>query len=75
MLQLVQTDLCGPTACLTKDGGRYYVTFTYDCSRYTRVYILVRKSDTLAIFKKFKAEAEARSGHKLKQLRSDGGGE
>ncbi len=53
-------------ACTTKDGGRYYVTFTDDCSRYTKVYILVRKSDTLTIFKRFKTEVEAQCGHKIK---------
>ena len=39
------------------------------------VYFLRNKSNALVVFKKFKAFVELQTGHKLKKLRSDRGGE
>ena len=33
-LELVHTDVCGPMRVQAKDGYEYFVTFTYDYSRY-----------------------------------------
>ncbi|GKB37592.1 retrotransposon protein, putative, ty1-copia subclass [Tanacetum coccineum] len=51
LLDLVHTDLCGPFPFVTKDGKRYYVTFTDDFSRYGYVYLIKHKSDTFEVFK------------------------
>ncbi|GKB87225.1 retrotransposon protein, putative, ty1-copia subclass [Tanacetum coccineum] len=51
LLDLVHTDVCGPFRSATKDGKRYYVTFTDDFSRYGYVYLIKHKSDTFEVFK------------------------
>ncbi|GJW23331.1 retrotransposon protein, putative, ty1-copia subclass [Tanacetum coccineum] len=46
LLDLVHTNVWGPFRSATKDGKRYYVTFTDDFSRYGYVYLIKHKSDT-----------------------------
>jgi len=55
-------------------GNRYFITFIDDYSRMCWVYFFRNKSDTLNVFKKFKALVELQNGYKLK-LRSDRSGE
>lgn len=74
-LEIVHTDIAGPFDIASLGGNRYYLTFIDDFSRKSWVYILKEKSETLDKFKKFKAMAEKQSGHYLKILRSDRGGE
>ena len=73
-LELVHSDLCGPFPS-SFNGGRYFITFMDDYTRFGKVYVLKSKSDALAAFKKYKGEAETVTGHKIKTLRSDRGGE
>ena len=74
-LELVHTDLCGPMQNESMGGNRYFITFIDDFSRMCWVYFLRNKSDALNVFRKFKLFVEMQSGHKLKKLRSDRGGE
>ncbi|CAL9019831.1 unnamed protein product [Prunus brigantina] len=55
--------------------NRYFLLFIDDCSRMAWVYFLRNKSNAFECFKKFKAMTELQSGHKVKSLRSDRGGE
>ncbi|GJW68019.1 retrotransposon protein, putative, ty1-copia subclass [Tanacetum coccineum] len=66
LLDLVHTDLCGPFRSSTKDGKRYYVTFTDDFSRYGYVYLIKHKSDTFEVFKRYQNEVENQLGRKIK---------
>ncbi|SGY54708.1 BQ5605_C006g03900 [Microbotryum silenes-dioicae] len=50
-------------------------TFIDDFSRKAWAFPLLRKSDALAAFQRWKAEVENASGAKIKTLRSDNGGE
>ncbi|KAI3751758.1 hypothetical protein L2E82_22849 [Cichorium intybus] len=75
LLDIIHTDVCGPFRTTTKDGTRFYVTFTDDFSRYGYVYLITNKSDTFEKFKEFKNQAENQLGRKIKMLRSDRGGE
>ena len=75
LLDLVHTDVCGPFRSTTRDGNRYYVTFTDDFSRYGYVYLIKHKSDTFEVFKRYQNEVENQLGRKIKVLRSDRGGE
>ena len=75
VLDLVHTDVCGPFRSATRDGKRYYVTFTDDFSRYGYVYLIKHKSETFEVFKEFQNEVENQLGKKIKVLRSDRGGE
>ena len=61
-LEVVHTDLCGPMGRPTKDGGRYFITFTDDFSRRTTTRILVNKGDALQAFKEYKTVAENLTG-------------
>jgi len=56
-------------------GYHYYVSFINAHSRYTWIYFLKHKSDTLNAFKQFKAFAELQLNHKFKEIQIDWGGE
>nr|GEY80515.1 hypothetical protein [Tanacetum cinerariifolium] len=58
--------VCGPFQSATKDGKRYYVTFTDDFSRYGYVYLIKHKSDTFEVFKRYQNEVENQLGRKIK---------
>ena len=79
-LELIHTDLCGPMQVPSHGGSRYVLTFTDDFSRYTTIYFLQNKSDTIARFKEYVSLMEKSSGQRvehldIKSLRSDNGGE
>ena len=74
-LELVHTDVWGPTQVSYLGGSKYYVTFIDDATRKTWVYCIQNKSDVFNTFKKWKALVENETWKKLKCLRSDNGGE
>jgi transposase InsO family protein len=74
-LELVHTDVWGPTQVSSLAGSCYYVTFIDDAARKTWVYCIRQKSDVFDTFKKWKALVENETGKSLKCLRSDNGGE
>ena len=74
-LELVHTDLCGPARTKTLQGELYFMLFIDEFSRMTRVTFLKNKFEAFEKFKLFKAKVENESGHKIKCLRSDNGGE
>ena len=59
----------------TFTGYRYWVTFIDDYSCYGFIYLFKRKSEVLQAFKNFKTYAENQSGHSVKALHDDKGGE
>ena len=75
MLELVNTDVCGPMSTQAKGGYEYFITFTDDYSRYGYVYLMRRKSEAFEKFKEFKAEVENQLCKCIKAIRSDRGGE
>ena len=56
-------------------GYCYWVTFIDDYSRFRFVLLIKAKSNVFDAFKQFKAYAENQSGHRIKILRDDKGGE
>ncbi|KAL8112467.1 hypothetical protein AgCh_019972 [Apium graveolens] len=72
-LELVHTDVYGPTTVASLGGSRYYVTFIDDSTRKVWVYFLKNKSDVFATFKKWKTEVENQTSLKVKSLMSDNG--
>ena len=74
VLDLIHTDICGPFPT-SKSQYRYFITFIDDFSRYTYVYLLRHKSEALTIFQQYKKTVELQTGHSIKTLRSDNGGE
>ncbi|KAI9166016.1 hypothetical protein LWI28_024708 [Acer negundo] len=74
-LELVHTDVCGPSTPVSNGQNQYFLTFIDDYSRKTWVYFLKRKSEVFGYFKEFKTLVEKQSGYHIKALRSDQGGE
>ena len=74
-LQLVHTDLCGKMNSKSLGDAEYFLTFIDDYSRYIWVYFLKSKDEVFSRFLEWKAIVECGSGHQLKTLRSDNGGE
>ncbi|GAU15782.1 hypothetical protein TSUD_235980 [Trifolium subterraneum] len=75
VLEVIYSDVCGPMQVDSTGGNRYFVSFVDDHSRKLLTYLIKRKSEVFDVFKKFKAMAEKQSDHKLKVLKTDGGGE
>ena len=73
-LELVHTDLWGPSLVASFGGSRYYITFIEE-SRKVWICFLKNKSDVFETFKKWKAMVEIETGLKVKCLRSENGGE
>ena len=70
----VCTDVIGPMQIKSTKGYLYGLTFTEMATRYRFFYPLAKKSDTLNAFKLLNAEVVS-LGYKIKQLKSDNGGE
>ena len=87
-LELIHTDLCGPMNVDSTGSSEYMLTFKNDYSRYTTVYFIMSKSETLSEFKEYVNMVENSTGQQIKRLsifqekkesvqnvRSDNGGE
>ena len=74
-LELVHTDLSGPTRTRDFYGERYFMTFVDDFTRMMWVNFLKEKLAASVKFKIFKNKVENESRIKIKGLRSDRGGE
>jgi hypothetical protein len=70
----IHTDLWGPSPALSLGGRKYYVTFTDDCTCYTKLDILHTKDQAFDAYKQFTAWVDMQHSIKVKQLRSDRGG-
>ena len=57
------------------NGQQYFITFIDDYSCYGYLYFIQEKSQSLDVFKNFKAEVENQLSKKIKAIRSDHGGE
>ncbi|CAL1397367.1 unnamed protein product [Linum trigynum] len=75
VLELIHTDICGPFPTASWNGHKYFITFIDDYSRYGYLFLINEKSQSLDVFKSFKAQVELQLGKKIKAVRSDCGGE
>lgn len=73
VLELVHTDLWGPSPVTSMGSARYFLSFIDDWSRKCFIYILKTKDEVYEKFLEFKAMTERQTGRKLKRLRSDNG--
>jgi transposase InsO family protein len=71
----IHTDVWGPSPITTRQGHKYFATFTDDMTRYTVTYLLRTKDEALEAYKSFEAWAITQ-GHctAIKVLRSNCGG-
>ena len=68
-------DLCGHIMPPTPGGKSFFLLIVDDHSRYMWLELLVSKDEALVYFKRFKVAAEVKSGRRLKEFRTDRGGE
>ena len=71
----VHTDLWDPSPAQTSAHSRYYVSFTDDYTRFTKLYLLKLKSDTFDSYQAYEAWLSTQHNTKIKHLQSDHGGE
>ena len=71
----VHTDVWGPSPTYSMGGWRYYVSFTDDYSRYTKLEVLKTKDQAFEAYKSFAAWSHTQHSVRIKCLRSDRGGE
>jgi len=71
----IHSDLWGPAPVESINHKRYYVSFTDDYSRYTKVYFLHTKDETFDSYRAFEAWLSTQYNAKIRRLRSDRGGE
>jgi transposase InsO family protein len=75
VLELLHTDLFGPTTYKSLGGNLYYPVIVDDYSRYTWTFFLHDKSEVATCFKKFAKRAQNEFEVKIKKIRSDNGKE
>uniref|UniRef100_A0A6N2MTR1 Integrase catalytic domain-containing protein n=1 Tax=Salix viminalis TaxID=40686 RepID=A0A6N2MTR1_SALVM len=75
ILELIHMDICGPFPMVAWNGQQYFITFIDDFSRYGYVYLISEKSQSLDVFKSYKAEVENQLSKNIKSVRYDHGGE
>ncbi|KAL0396324.1 UNVERIFIED_CONTAM: hypothetical protein Scaly_0080800 [Sesamum calycinum] len=75
LLDLIPTDVYRLLNTPTRGGYSYFITFTDDHSWYDYVYPIRYKSKAFGRFKEYRLEVENQTGHKMKTLQSDRGGE
>lgn len=75
VLELVHSDVCGKMGSKSLSGAEYFVTLIDDFSNYTWIYVLKKKSDVFAVFRRWKALVENYAGESVGTLRTDNGGE
>ena len=74
-LDLLYTDVWGPSPVKSLDGFSYYLLIVDHFTKYVWLFPMKFKSDTLPIFTKFKAMIENYFSTPIVTLYSDGGGE
>ena len=67
-LEIIHSDLWGPSPIVSHLGHRYYVIFIDDFTRYTWLYPLKLKSDVLSVFTNFQLRVEKQLNHKIISL-------
>ena len=69
------TDIYGPFPTAAWNGQQYFIMFIDDYSRYGYLYLIHEKSQSLDMFKSYKAEVENQLSKRIKDVRSDRGGD
>ncbi len=74
-LELIYSDVWGPSPICSRNGFKYYVSFVDAFSRYTWLYPMTHKNDAFSIFLKFQKYVERFFDLKIKLVQTDWGGE
>lgn len=71
-LDRIHSDICGPFPTRALCGGRYFVTFIDEFTRFCSVYILKSRDEMASAFEQFKIFVEKQTGRSIKAVRTDG---
>jgi hypothetical protein len=74
-LELIYSDLWGPSPVLSRTGNKYYISFLDAYSRYTWLFPISHKNDAFPIFIQFQKYVERYFNLKIKSIQTDWGGE
>ena len=74
-LALIHSDVCCPMPAPSKGGSRYFVTFIDDYTRKKFVFFMASRNQVAENFSIFKNLLETEVGDKIRNFRSDNGGE
>ncbi|KAJ1704569.1 hypothetical protein LUZ63_004348 [Rhynchospora breviuscula] len=74
-LEVVHSDLWGPSPVLSDRGNKYYVHFVDEYTRFSWIYPCACKSDVAKIFIVFKSKVENLLACKIQTMQCDGGTE
>jgi transposase InsO family protein len=75
ILDLIHSNVSGPMSSTSLTGSLYYVVFIDDFSQKSWIFFMKTKGQVFSQFQEFKALVENQTGKKIKELRSDNGGE
>ena len=73
VFELLHCDVWGPYRVPTHNNKRYFVTIVDDFSRYTWIYLVTSKADTVVVLKHFLLQVQNVYSTKVKILRTDNG--
>jgi GAG-pre-integrase domain/Integrase core domain len=71
VLELIHSDVWGPSKIPSVGGKRYMLTFIDDFTKMVFVYFLRQQSEVFQTFKEFKAQVEKQQGVSIVNLRTD----
>jgi Integrase core domain/GAG-pre-integrase domain len=74
-MQLIHSDIYRPMNVWARHGGRYFITFIDDYTRYDHVYSISHKFEALAYFKKFIILVENQLDRNVKTIKTNHGRE
>ena len=74
-MELVVSDIWGPSPVISNNQFRYYIHFLDVYNRFIWIFPLKLKSDVQKVFLHVKSKVENLLGHKITRLQTDGGGE
>jgi transposase InsO family protein len=75
VLEAIHLDLVGSLPTRSVGGAQYFLTIVDQFSGFKTIKLLKHKSETLNKFKEFVIWSENQTGHKMKRIISDNGGE
>jgi hypothetical protein len=74
-LELIFSDVWGPSPVVSSNGNKYYVSFVDAFSRFTWLFPIQCKSDVFFVFLQSQSMVERLFNTKIKQIQTDWGGE
>lgn len=75
VLEIIHTDVFGPTDTPTHDGKRYFISFVDDYTQYTEAYLMKSKDEAAEILKNYVNRVENEKQAKIGTIKCDGGTE